>query len=239
MRVAGRIVPAPCRLLLIAALASLSGCAMKIPSLAALEVPANPSEPAEAAFHLSEFHDIVGTPYRLAAVNDEPRSGVSSLASYSGGETRNWIFLDTRTLRSRRLFDTNRKLIVDFKQLTFSKQELSEPVATSKPTAATKWLYLEVVDQDTNRDGRLSRGDDVTIAFTDASGSDYYPAIPSVRRVLGTTMTSDDEIVVAYTTEGKSHAARIDLVGKTVTATEPLTPLTTAEVPNPDRKTLR
>jgi len=235
MRVARRIVPVPYRLLFIAALASLSGCAMKIPSLAALEAPANPSVPSESALHLSDFHDIVGTPYRFAVAADDSHGKLSSFAS-SGGSIRNWIILDTRTLRSRRLFDTNQNVILDSKQLAFAehaqrRQEQSAPSVPTKPPAPTKWLYLEVVDQDTNRDGRLNSADGFTVAFTDASGGDYYPAIPKVTRVLGTTMTGDDEIVVAYMTEGKAYAARIDLAARTVTAAEPLALLTTTKEP--------
>ena len=235
MRVARRIVPAFYPLLFIAALASLSGCAMKIPSLAALEAPANSSEPTEPALHLSDFHDIVGTPYRFAVAGDDSHGKLSSFAS-AGGSIRNWIILDTRTLRSRRLFDTNRNVILDSKQLAFAenerrRQEQIAPLTTPMPPAATKWLYFEVVDQDTNRDGRLNSADGFTVAFTDASGVNYYPAIPTVTRVLGTTMTSDDEAVVAYMTEGKTYAARIDLAARTVMAAEPLALTTTTKEP--------
>lgn len=236
MRVARRIVPAFYPLLFIALLASLSGCAMKIPSLAALEAPANSAEPTEPALHLSDFHDIVGTPYRFAVAGDDSHGKLSSFAS-AGGSIRNWIILDTRTLRSRRLFDTNRNVILDSKQLAFAehaqrRHDQSAALPMTTPPAATKWLYFEVVDQDTNRDGRLNSADGFTVAFTDASGGNYYPAIPKVTRVLGTTMTSDDEAVVAYTTEGKTYAARIDLAARTVTAAEPLAFTTTQEPAN-------
>jgi hypothetical protein len=70
---------------------------------------------------------------------------------------------------------------------------------------------LELIGQDTNRDGRLSAQDAHTLGVVDADGQSYKDLLQNVEHVLGVEFLSDTVVDVAFSAGDADYIAEIDL----------------------------
>lgn len=167
---------------------------------------------------LGAFQNLTGTPYLMSAVSSvKSWSDQSSYSdSYTTGEqTRNLIFLDTNSLGSQRLFDTNASVILQTDRYT----------QTIKSKAVTQWLVHQVLKSDTDGNKRLDRSDLITLGISSASGKRYVEVLTGLTEVFGLTMITPGKLVVVYGKKGTKAASIVDLDQRSVTATQSIVDL--------------
>ncbi len=205
-------------LLLFALLISTLGFSCKGSSENIKTEGAKASSIPESTAELGTFQNLQGTPYLMSAVNSvESRSDkfLSSESYWKGGQTRNLVFLDTNSLRSQRLFDTNAYVILQTDQ--HSQKIESKTV--------TQWLVHQVLKADTDGNKRLDRNDQLTLGISSASGQKYVEVLTDLNKIFGLTMISPGKLVVVYGKKGTKAASIIDLNKRSVTATQSLVDL--------------
>ncbi|WP_308368126.1 MULTISPECIES: hypothetical protein [unclassified Microbulbifer] len=109
---------------------------------------------------------ILGQKLRLREVRD----------SAGSGEIRNLEFVFRRGILPRRLFDDNRNLVVNYRQLYRNNVGYG---------AAAIFLYYEVISRDSDGDGLLSYRDGVDVAVSRPDGSEYRILDQNLEQVHG------------------------------------------------------
>jgi hypothetical protein len=174
------------------------------------------NSPPQYTVALGSFQNLKGTPYLMSTVKSIgwPRSDkLSSYESYdSGGQTQNLVFLDTNSLESRRLFNTNASVIVQTDQYT---QKVNGK-------DVTQWLAYQVVKSDTDGNKRLDQNDLRTLGISSASGKNYVEVLTGISEVFGLTMVNPGKLVVVYGKDKAKTVSIIDLDKRTITATQPV-----------------
>jgi hypothetical protein len=176
---------------------------------------------------LQSFESIPGTPYLVANVMqvdwDKSRSS-SPLSSDSykrgGGDIRNLVFLDSGSLASHRLFETNQYNIFEAKQYP-----LTTPNGTAQKNKPTARFVYQIFKADTNQDKYIGGGDHRTIGISDAFGKQYVEVLTDISELLNLQPLSSDRLLAVYIKNGAKTASVIDLKGKKVLKTSAIAPL--------------
>ncbi len=127
-----------------------------------------PGPPAEPSFP----EQLVGTDTRIIAMDVSSESrGRMKFSSGSGEERfcRNLIFQNTRTHESRTLFE---------KPTLILRREVLREASTKDHIHEEERAYgllLEIVDSDTNQDGRINAEDASRLVFTGIDGAKVVP----------------------------------------------------------------
>lgn len=174
---------------------------------------------------LQSFESISGTPYLFAHVVQagwsKSRALISSSASYDrGGEIRNLVFLDSGSLKSHRLFETNEYVILNTEQHPLSGQ-------APKAKAKTERFVYQIVKQDTNEDKSLNGADHRTIALSDAFGKQYVEVLTEISQLLNLQPLSSNRMLAVYVKDGQKMASIIDLEQRTVVKSDAIANLGT------------
>jgi hypothetical protein len=150
-------------------------------------------------FELGNMARLRGTPVLLLELTSRQQY---STGAYSKEATsvRNLLFFDSETSKSSWLF-TQYGLLAGIKPLAERGDD----------QARIRWLMLEVISQDTNRDGRLSLQDAHTLGVVDADGQNYKDLVQNVERVIGVEFLSDTAVDVAFSAVDADYIAEIDL----------------------------
>jgi hypothetical protein len=202
-------------LLLFALLIPTLGLACSRPSENIKTEEVKASFPPEYTATLGAFQNLKGTPYLMSAVNSGKSwsDKFASSESYeTGAQTRNLVFLDTKSLGSQRLFDTNGYVILETDQYT----------QTIKSKAVTQWLVHQVLKADTDSNKRLDRNDLITLGISSASGKRYVEVLTGLTDIFDLTMMTPGKLVVVYGKKGTKAASIVDLDKRSVTATKSL-----------------
>jgi hypothetical protein len=205
-------------LLLFALLIPTLGLACSRPSENIKTKDAKTNSTPEYTAALGAFQNLKGTPYLMSAVNSVKSWSDKSSSSDSyttGGQTRNLVFLDTNSLGSQRLFNTNASVILQTDQYT----------QTIKSKAVTQWLVHQVLKSDTDGNKRLDRNDLITLGISSASGKRYVEVLTGLTEVFGLTMITPGKLVVVYSKKGTKAASIVDLDQRSVTATQSIVDL--------------
>lgn len=129
----------------------------------------------------------------------------STLSTYSNNKTitANYLFLDTDKNTQSWLLNHN-----DF---TFVKR-LSLPTRhyLDKDNKDTKAYYFEVIQSDTNNDGKQNSADLISVALAKVDGSGFSILIDDIEGILGTQALTSGNILVIYEKAGKGYAAIVD-----------------------------
>lgn len=173
-------------------------------------VPSRPLTTAPPQETVGRFSTLGGTSYLWAAINNSAitRGAYLSKRTHSSVD---FIVYDPATGASRRILGSSKALLL-----------AADPVrvrqADGRLGAATA-LLLQIVDQDTTGDGRLSARDLTVIALArpDGSGLKRLDDIKS-ERLHGWHVRSDGQVVVFASAGGKLTAFHIDPVSQTITA---------------------
>jgi hypothetical protein len=176
----------------------------------------SPAEEYRAALGL--FQPLNGTPYLMSSVTYQGwRSNkFSSDESYdSEGQIHNLVFLDTNTLESQRLFETNTYVIVQTDKYS----------QTVNGKDVTQWLVHQILKADTDGNKRLDRNDSRTLAISSANGKKYVEVLTGITEIFGLTMNSPGKLVVVYGKEGVKTSSIVDLDKRIVIATKSIVDL--------------
>ncbi len=150
-------------------------------------------------FELGNMRRLRGTPVLLLElISRQPYGGISS--SKEAASVRNLLFYDSETAKNSWLF-TQYGLLANIRPLAEGGDE----------KARIRWILLEQVAHDTNRDGRLNLQDAHTLGVVDADGQGYKDVLQNVERVLGVEFLSDAVVAVAYSEVNADYVAEIDL----------------------------
>ncbi|MCG9889577.1 MAG: hypothetical protein MH252_00700 [Thermosynechococcaceae cyanobacterium MS004] len=177
------------------------------------EAKVNTSNQNEAA--LGIFQPIEGTPYLMASLDNvgSRSEKLSTSGSYwTGDQSRNLVFLDTNTLESHRLFETNAYVIV---QTDRYSQEINGK-------AVTQWLVYQVLKADTNGNRYLDQKDLRTLGISSANGKEYVEVLAGVTDIFGITMVKPGKLVVVYGKDKIKTSSIINLDERKVITTKPL-----------------
>jgi hypothetical protein len=181
------------------------------------DIKASSAEKYKAA--LGVFQTLKGTPYLMSSVTSTGWSRSDKFSSYesydSGGQTHNLVFLDTNSLESQRLFDTNAYVIVQTDK--YSQKVNSKDV--------TQWLVHQILKADTDGNKRLDRNDSRTLGVSSANGKKYVEVLTGITEIFGLTMNSPGKLVVVYDKEGVKTSSIVDLNKRIVIATKSIVDL--------------
>jgi hypothetical protein len=164
------------------------------------------SEPAS----LGTLHEVDGTTFLRAPLTFGKRYGGKALSgSMKPYSTRNYLFLDSETLAVRWLFPADTQLIVDSDEL---RESIALEGGSTKPARRTNAFSYQVVDTDSDGDGRLTPEDLLTLGYSRPDGSEYTVAIEGISRVMGSTTNAlGSKHVVLYEADGRWRSAVISL----------------------------
>jgi hypothetical protein len=184
----------------------------------------NSDQPPELV--LGNFYPIEGTSYFLAETfNDRPSSYLDYESARwnslgTGGQTRNLVFLDGKTLASRKLYDTNNSFILSV--VPFPEKSNNQEDSTDQKVTPVQWFVYYVVHQDSNKDDLLNENDLGVLAISDFNGLRYKDILFGALNLYELTMPEDGHLLVVYkTTEGR-YVSLIDMQTQEIILTESL-----------------
>ncbi len=171
-------------------------------------------EATEEEIDLQYFRQIQGTSFFVAELTTGGTwSSMGSARWFSFGEgatVRNLIFLDAKSLGSIKLFDTNNSAIIDMNQYPEQPRTYFLDDAKDEPIIV-KWLFYEIAHRDTNADNVIDKFDELTLAISGVSGSDYTELIEDVTQVNTVELWDDEMLLVIYLKDNKIYSTKIDL----------------------------
>jgi hypothetical protein len=180
----------------------------------------SPEAPPKETIHLRGFRQIRGTIYLAAEVvkDVERASGVSGYfsSSSSDGRVRNLVFLDSETLLSHKLFQSNAGVILSTSQYPRASD--------SEDLQAVEWIVYQIVRQDSNQDGVLNNEDKRIIAVSDVDGRAYVELLEGVDDLYSMDMLEAGRLLVVYMKDAKDYASLIALDSREVIATQTIVP---------------
>ena len=185
-------------------------------------VQANAVEPSKLV--LGDFRQLRGTQYFIAEISTSYDSRAIEYSSSSrwfqfgesGGQIRNFVFLDSGTLHSHKLFDTNQSLILNM--LSFPEQPVKSNDEDEEPeTVPIQWFIYEIVHKDTNYDETLDREDLRTIGISDVDGYRYTEILTDVTEVYDITILEEGYLLIVYRQKSDRFASKINLVEQSIT----------------------
>jgi len=173
-------------------------------------VRADAPAPAAQALAFGDFSPVAGTSVVILPLEQEV--GTYGFASSGGPRsvTRNLLFVDLATGTHRWLIEGGNALISRYRTI-----ERDAPRGRKAKAIA---IMAQVIDADTNGDGRLGEGDRMTVAFAKPDGTDYTAAIRDVDRLLGRQRMGGD-LLVGYERQGNYNLATVRLSDFRVAAT--------------------
>jgi hypothetical protein len=166
---------------------------------------------------LSAFNPIKGTDYLMAGIVAIPGERESSFnpmewinssgySSYSSN-TYNYVFFNLETEQYHRLLSTNEYVIYQtsgFPTLQY------DPAKPDQPAPTVEWWTYSVIKKDTNGNGYLDNGDDLTVGISDVGGNDYTELIENVDAILSQIYKDGSALFIIYSADKKNYIAKIN-----------------------------
>jgi hypothetical protein len=184
-------------------------------------VKTNPDQPSQLV--LRDFRQLRGTQYFVSEIStsyDTRYVDYSSSSRWfefgeSGGQIRNLVFLDSETLSSHKLFDTNQSLFL--RMVSYPEQPVKLNESDPEPEIVPiQWFVYEAVHQDTNLDEILNQDDLRVIAISDVDGNRYKEMIPDVTAVYDMTILPDGMLLIVYRQKNERFASKINLTEQSI-----------------------
>ena len=158
------------------------------------------------------FSTIRGTPYLWGSLMTTQEYRVSSY-NKEAGAIRNYLFYDTNVKKGHLLTKENDKLFLDASLLSETNSEEGDYLSKSRGVRGKKVLAIlyEVVNKDTNGDGRLTAKDLHTIAVSSPSGSHYTEIIANIDSMTGHHILSPASVLIFYDSKSTLRAVEVDI----------------------------
>jgi hypothetical protein len=165
---------------------------------------------------LSSFNPINGTDYLMAAiiavpltreVSLNPLEWINSGSSSYSSNTHNYVFFNMQTEQYHRLLPANDYAIAQtsgFPTLQY------DPANPNQPAPTIEWWMYTVIKKDTDGNGQLGYGDDLTISLSDVGGNGYTELIENVDSVFGQFYRNSSTLIIIYSADKKNYIAKIN-----------------------------
>jgi hypothetical protein len=167
---------------------------------------------------LSSFNPIQGTSYLMAGiiamagtrdVSLNPLEWINSSGSYSSysSNTYNYVFFNLETEQYHRLLPSNEYAIYQtsgFPTLQY------DPANPNQPAPTIEWWLYSVIKKDTDGNGSLGYGDDLTIGVSDVGGNGYTELIEGVDSILSQVYKDSSALFIIYNADKKNYIAKIN-----------------------------
>lgn len=194
-------------------------------SYSASEIGAKPMEVSEQNFELKAFNHIEGTKFLMAdVVVQELSTNSTSRITYIPSEVINIIFLDSESIVSTQLFDTNEMVIHDtMKYPNLYDWQPSQPsarVGFREDAEVVQWIVYEVIKEDTNGDKVLDEDDLITIAMSDTNGQNYFEFLHDIKTINSMNMVNLGQLIVSYNQDSDWKTSLLDLPNQTILDTK-------------------
>lgn len=133
---------------------------------------------------------------RMPLYSDTDYGSFSSRSS--GGNTRNYLFIDYTDMSSRWLLEGFSGLILDAHDLRARINNNDQDITGS--------IY-EVITSDTDANGRIKTDDHVAAYFGSPDGKQIKEIVPPSNRILSVEQVSDIEVLIIYQQDHTTTAA--------------------------------
>jgi hypothetical protein len=196
--------------------ASFSALADKFRSANANTVRVETDEGANLKIQLSygKFAGIEGTNFLIAPLVSEQEYsnfGYGSMKEQKNKAVRNYLFLNSLNQTTHWLLPNNEVLFLS-DELISDRKRKAEDVEPSPISG----IFYQLINADSNNDGRLDAQDKQTIAFSDANGQNFTELITGVEEILGRERLDDDNLLLIYKTKGSTVAATLKISEKKI-----------------------
>jgi len=141
-----------------------------------------------------------------------------SYSAKDASSIQNYLYFDPATHSFHWLLPGNRRLILDATELPAG----NFPRRDDAPVDA---IVYQLVDADTNGDGKLTGSDLKTIAVADPGGRRFARVLSKVERLNGAHLTGKTTLVLLYTSDGALRAAEFDLGSDKIVRESAMNPL--------------
>ncbi|NEQ66169.1 MAG: hypothetical protein F6K21_11820 [Symploca sp. SIO2D2] len=150
------------------------------------------------------FREVPGTSIVLLPLETEQNYAFE----YSGkaaNSVRNILFLDTVSQNQRWLVNQSEQLILKYKPVVPPTQEPSEEQEKAVG------IFYQIVENDTNNDGRLNYSDRFSLAISETSGERFKILYEDVDALLGNKVLENGDLFVVFEKDSQTQSATIDL----------------------------
>jgi hypothetical protein len=166
----------------------------------------------DSQWTLGGFSQISGTNYLIAPVYSKQEYSVGFSSGKEASATRNYLVLNS--------VDKSTHWVAALGSYLFlNESEIHENGSNNTKVLA---LRFDVVQEDTNQDGRITMDDERTFAVSDIDGSNFTPVVTGIDEFLGDRQPSADTILLFYRSGGKNFLADIKISEKKVIDTREL-----------------
>jgi hypothetical protein len=153
---------------------------------------------------------VSGTPHVLIPLRTEHAGKFSSGGS---SETRNLLFYDSATGRSRWLRSDHQAVVVHHELL---RAPGTKGDAGEEEDGPVRWIRYEIAVRDTDGDGEISSSDRLQIVVSGPAGEGAAAVLSEVDEVLGYAEPGEGRLLVFHRRGGEERAAEIDLAARKV-----------------------
>jgi hypothetical protein len=144
-------------------------------------------------------------------------SHVSKVAS-TVSSIQNYLYFDPASHAFHWLLPGNRRLILE-------STELSARDPAQGEVAVVYAIVHQLVDSDTNGDGKLAGDDLKTVAVGDPNGLRFARVLSKVERLNGAHLIDKTRLVLLYTAGGELRSAEIDLASDKIIRESAMNPI--------------
>ena len=157
-----------------------------------VEVAENPADKNSAMINLilGNINKICGHDAQYIELRSK-RNGGKFSSGYSGGETRNVLFLVGKELQTKWLFPDHKNLVQRVAPLKLGRDCKKQEEVLS--------IYYELVTQDTNKDGVLNSDDLSVLALTRPDGTNYVVIDSGVQSVIDKSVIDKGKTLMLLT----------------------------------------
>ena len=144
----------------------------------------------------------------------------STVASHPYQTAKNILFIDKQSNKSSWLFPKNSQLIEDY--FSFPRIGYPPPFINNNKKAESKVIFYEVIDKDTNGDGKVTAQDSKSLALSDILGKNYKVIVKDISRVITIKEAGEDMLTIVYQKAGVGYSLSLHFKGFTVLSNEML-----------------
>ena len=174
---------------------------------------------------LGRFEAIAGTEVLRAPLELQQVYGLRS-GSKEATSVQNYLFYDPAD-------GSSHWLVPGGKGLFLSARDLPERTYTKPEQADVVVVVYDLVEADTNGDGKLTASDVKTIAVSDPIGTRFTRVLTGVEDINGTMLLKSGRLVVLYTTSSVLKAAEIEVETHKVVRDAPVQTIAARKPPGP------
>lgn len=173
-------------------------------------VNVSPQSVEQDKFELA-FPDVIeGSDYVKIPLSRDQKYNVGYFSKAAQSEV-NFLFLNVTDGSSRWLAPGNSQLIRSdlllFDSLKSPETFKSEKVSPRKPLR----IIYRVVEGDSDANGRITFKDKISVFTSGIDGAGYSRLVDEADKILLTTQTTDEQFMVMYNKDGKTHYQVFDV----------------------------